>query len=57
MKFTADYLKTFEREAAKAKDSAALVAAMKQHYPSLGQVSSLELSAKVIKGEMKWPAH
>ena len=57
VKFTADYLKTFERQAAKAKDSAALVAAMKQHYPNLGEVSSLELSAKVIKGEMKWPAH
>jgi glyoxylase-like metal-dependent hydrolase (beta-lactamase superfamily II) len=56
VKFTAGYLETFEREAAKAKDSAELIAAMKKHYPSLGQLSSLELSAKVIKGEMKWPA-
>jgi len=56
VKFTAGYLETFEREAAKAKDSAELVAAMKKHYPGLGQQSSLELSAKVIKGEMKWPA-
>lgn len=57
VKFTAGYLETFEREAAKAKDSAELIAAMKKRYPSLGQQSSLELSAKVIKGEMKWPAH
>lgn len=56
VKFTAGYLETFEREAAKAKDSAELIAAMKKHYPGLGQQSSLELSAKVIKGEMKWPA-
>lgn len=57
VKFTAGYLETFEREAAKAKDSAELIAAMKKRYPSLGQQSSLELGAKVIKGEMKWPAH
>jgi glyoxylase-like metal-dependent hydrolase (beta-lactamase superfamily II) len=56
VKFTAGYLKTFEREAAQAKDSAELIGAMKKHYPSLGQLSSLELSAKVVKGEMKWPA-
>jgi hypothetical protein len=28
---------------------------MKQRYPGLADTSSLELSAKVIKGEMKWP--
>ncbi len=55
VKFTRDYLKAFETEAAKAKDSAALIAAMKQRYPKLEDTSSLELGAKVIKGEMKWP--
>lgn len=55
VKFTRSYLKAFETEAAKAKDSAALVAAMKKRYPKLQHASSLELSAKVIKGEMKWP--
>jgi hypothetical protein len=55
VKFTRSYLQTFETEAAKAKDSAALVAAMKKRYPKLQHASSLELSAKVIKGEMKWP--
>lgn len=53
--FTSQYLKTFEREAAAAPDSAALVAAMNKAFPGLGQASSLGLSAKVIKGEMRWP--
>jgi len=55
VRFTRDYLKAFDQEAAAAADSAALVAAMKQRYPELDDTSSLELSAKVIKGEMKWP--
>ena len=53
--FTRAYLDAFEQEAARAKDSAALIAAMTQRYPQLGEAGSLELSAKVIKGEMKWP--
>lgn len=52
--FTADYIKAFDIETAKAKDSAALIAAMKKRYPPLADESSLELSAKVAKGEMKW---
>jgi len=52
--FTADYIKAFDIETAKAKDSAALIAAMKKRYPTLADESSLELSAKVAKGEMKW---
>jgi glyoxylase-like metal-dependent hydrolase (beta-lactamase superfamily II) len=55
VKFTRSYLQAFETEAAKAKDSATLIAAMKKRYPKLQHASSLELSAKVIKGEMKWP--
>lgn len=55
VKFTRSYLQAFETEAKKAKDSAALIAAMKKRYPKLEDTSSLELSAKVIKGEMKWP--
>ncbi|MFM0591724.1 MBL fold metallo-hydrolase [Paraburkholderia dilworthii] len=56
VRFTADYLKNFDSAAAKAKNSTELVDAMKRAYPDLGGVSSLELSAKVIKGEMQWPA-
>ena len=52
--FTRDYIKAFDEETLKAKKSAELIAAMKQRYPNLGEESSLELSAKVAKGEMKW---
>ena len=55
VRFTADYLKTFEVQAAKANNSAELIQAMKATYPTLAGDASLELSAKVIKGEMKWP--
>lgn len=52
--FTGDYIKAFDIETAKAKDSTALIAAMKKRYPNLKDESSLELGAKVAKGEMKW---
>lgn len=52
--FTADYIKAFDIETAKAKDSAALITAMKKRYPNLSDEGSLELGAKVAKGEMKW---
>lgn len=54
--FTRDYLKAFDQETARAKDSAALIAAMDARYPDLGAKPSLEMSAKVAKGEMQWPA-
>ena len=52
--FTRDYIKAFDEETLKAKNSDELIAAMKKRYPNLGEASSLELSAKVAKGEMKW---
>ena len=52
--FTAGYIRAFDAQTAKAKDSAELIAAMKKLYPGAGGVSSLELGAKVAKGEMKW---
>lgn len=55
LRFTRDYLLALEQELPKAKDSAALIAAMKARYPQLQDESSLELSAKVLKGEMQWP--
>ena len=55
LRFTADYIRAFDVETAKAKDSAALVKAMQARYPQLAGVASLELSAKVAKGEMQWP--
>lgn len=52
--YTRDYLVAFEEEFAKAKDSAELIAAMKKRYPNAGKDLSLQLGAKVAKGEMKW---
>jgi glyoxylase-like metal-dependent hydrolase (beta-lactamase superfamily II) len=54
VQFTAGYIRAFDLETAKAKDSAALIAAMKKRYPKLGGEGTLELGAKVAKGEMKW---
>lgn len=54
VRFTADYIRAFDSETAKAADAATLITAMKQRYPNLADESSLELSAKVAKGEMKW---
>lgn len=53
--FTQNYLTTLNAEIPKSKDSAELITAMKKHYPDLKDESSLELSAKVLKNEMKWP--
>lgn len=53
--YTRNYLQVFETAAATAKDSAALVKAMKAAFPQAGESASLELGAKVIKGEMTWP--
>ncbi|MVW76879.1 MBL fold metallo-hydrolase [Pseudomonas xionganensis] len=55
LRFTRDYLHSLEAELPKAENSQALIAAMKARYPQLLDASSLELSAKVLKGEMQWP--
>ncbi|GJI94521.1 MBL fold metallo-hydrolase [Duganella caerulea] len=52
--YTRDYLVRFEAETAKAANSAALIARMKELYPSAGLNAALDTSAKVAKGEMKW---
>ncbi|RWU22322.1 MBL fold metallo-hydrolase [Pseudomonas alkylphenolica] len=54
VRFTASYIKAFDVETARASNADALVAAMKKRFPDLGEQSSLELSAKVATGEMKW---
>ncbi|RMX02585.1 MBL fold metallo-hydrolase [Corticibacter populi] len=53
--FTADYIRAFDEEAAKARDADALIAAMEKRYPGLEGEGGLVLSAKVAKGEMVWP--
>ncbi|PWF25548.1 MBL fold metallo-hydrolase [Corticimicrobacter populi] len=52
--FTSEYIQAFDEETAKAANSAELIAAMQARYPGLGGDGSLELSAKVAKGEMEW---
>lgn len=51
---TARYIRAFDAETAKAGNANALVEAMKARYPKLQDVPSLELSAKVATGELKW---
>ena len=51
---TKAYLVAFEEELAKAKDSAALKAAMDARFPNLGMGVALDIGSKVAKGEMKW---
>src|SRR5256885_14981478 len=52
--YTRDYLQRFEAAAAKAANSAELIGAMKQAYPQAGMALSLDIGAKVNKGEMPW---
>lgn len=53
--FTQQYLQDFETAAQSSKNSNELVKQVAAKYPQLDDKSSLELSAKVIKGEMQWP--
>jgi len=53
--FSIDYLKQYEKAVKTSKNSAELIAIMQKQYPTLGESSSLELGAKVVKGEMQWP--
>ncbi len=55
IRFTKDYLQTFEKSLAASKTSAELINAMKQAYPQLTDgAMSLDMGAKVNMGEMKW---
>lgn len=53
--FTQKYLQDFESAYKTSKNSDELIQKIAAKYPQLDDKSSLELSAKVIKGEMKWP--
>lgn len=53
--FTQKYLQDFEKAAKSSKNSDELIQKVAAKYPQLDDKSSLELSAKVIKGEMQWP--
>lgn len=52
--FTRQYLQQFELALGQHKNSASVIDTMKKQWPNLAEASSLELSAKVNTGEMKW---
>jgi hypothetical protein len=52
--YTRDYLQRFDAEAAKAKNGAELIEAMKKAYSQAGLGIALDIGAKVNKGEMQW---
>lgn len=52
--YTREYLQRFDVEAAKAKSAVELIDAMKKGYPLVGLGITLDISAKVNKGEMQW---
>lgn len=54
IRFTQDYLQSFERALGEKKGSDYVIKTMTAAWPGLADVSSLELSAKVNSGEMKW---
>lgn len=53
--FDLDYLDAFDKEASRSADAATLIAAMERRYPGLPEVAWLQLGAKVVKGDMRWP--
>lgn len=52
--FTRQYVAAFEKAAATSKTSEELIAQMEAQYPAYANKATLDLSAKVIMGEMKW---
>lgn len=54
IRYTREYLQRFDLEAAKAKNGAELIEAMKKAYPQAGLGIALDIGAKVNKGEMQW---
>ncbi|MDW5316844.1 MBL fold metallo-hydrolase [Rhizobium sp. PL01] len=54
VRHTIAYLKAFEEELAKHKDSTSLKAAMDARFPGLGMSVALDIGSKVATGEMKW---
>lgn len=52
--FTRRYLQQFEQALTADKASTGVINTMKKQWPNLAEASSLELSAKLNTGEMKW---
>ena len=54
IRFTRDYLQAFDQAATASANSAELIGRMKATYPDAVGGLSLDIGAKVRKGEMKW---
>lgn len=54
LNFSLNYLKAYQKEEAKSKNSTQLIEAMLKLYPNAKLEIALQLGAKVSKGEMKW---
>ncbi|MDR2872758.1 MAG: MBL fold metallo-hydrolase [Xanthomonadaceae bacterium] len=54
VRFTADYVQTFDRAAAEAKNADQLIDLMEQQYPQLPGDIILEISARIVKNEIRW---
>lgn len=55
VRFTADYIRAFEAVNQEAPNATALVEAMRARYPDLRGNGTLELSARVVRGELTAP--
>ncbi|GAA1501161.1 MBL fold metallo-hydrolase [Kitasatospora kazusensis] len=54
VRYTREYLRTFETEIGRAPDAAAARAELERHYPGAGLVLAADLGTKVAKGELVW---
>ncbi|WP_120430914.1 MBL fold metallo-hydrolase [Acinetobacter baylyi] len=53
--FSINYLKQYEKAVKNTQNASELTQLMRTKYPKLQELGSLDLGAKVVKGEMKWP--
>ncbi|WP_420588344.1 hypothetical protein [Bacterioplanoides sp.] len=53
--FNKRYIQSFEQANSETSTADELIQKMKQAYPELHEVGTLEFSAKVVKGDIKWP--
>jgi len=53
--FSLDYLNNYEKAVKTTKTAQQLSQTMQQQYPDLKETDTLDLGAKVVKGEIKWP--
>lgn len=55
VRFTADYIRAFDEENLRTRSAPGLIEAMRTRFPGLRGNGTLELSARIIKGELDLP--